>query len=98
MAAALGAVAEKSAEAPQAPMVEPTVRTNFADTALWVPSLTTNDHGEATVLALGDHQAALQFRPEAAGHDDPALGIHDVLVLAEEHGSRLLRRFSAASG
>ncbi|MHB9132173.1 MAG: alpha-2-macroglobulin family protein [Armatimonadota bacterium] len=31
------------------PLVQPTVRSNFADTALWVGALTTDEHGEAKV-------------------------------------------------
>ena len=30
-------------------MAQPTIRSNFADTALWVGSLTTNEQGEAEV-------------------------------------------------
>lgn len=41
--------AEGGAAAGAAPMVEPTVRTQFADTALWIAALTTDDAGRATV-------------------------------------------------
>ncbi len=40
----------KKAEAgPAPPLVQPNVRSNFADTALWVGSLATNEQGEAEV-------------------------------------------------
>jgi uncharacterized protein YfaS (alpha-2-macroglobulin family) len=35
--------------APEEAMVQPTVRTNFADTALWVAAIQTNANGEATI-------------------------------------------------
>ncbi len=47
------AMAKKEAKsgeaAPAEPLVQPTVRTKFADTALWVAALKTNERGEAEV-------------------------------------------------
>jgi len=42
---------EVSGSGPQLPGVEPTVRSNFADTALWAPNLVTAVNGTATVEA-----------------------------------------------
>ncbi len=43
---------ETSSESNAAQLVEPTVRTNFADTALWAGSLTTDDNGAAQVSLI----------------------------------------------
>ncbi|HEX2948753.1 MAG TPA: alpha-2-macroglobulin family protein, partial [Armatimonadota bacterium] len=48
-AVAAGAVDKQAAGGAEQPLVQPTVRSNFADTALWVAALTTNANGEATV-------------------------------------------------
>src|SRR5581483_7208985 len=47
-----GAPADKDGQiisAPQQQLVQPTIRSNFADTALWVGSLTTDGDGTARV-------------------------------------------------
>lgn len=55
-------------DAQQTPMVEPTIRTNFADTALWIPSLTTNKQGEATVeLTMPENLTTWKARVWAMG-------------------------------
>ncbi len=49
--------------------VEPTVRTNFADTALWVGSLTTNDDGTAQVsLTMPENLTTWKVRIWGMGH------------------------------
>ena len=40
-----------SEDAKATSLVEPTVRTNFADTALWVGALTTDENGQRAVFA-----------------------------------------------
>ena len=52
-----------------APLVQPTVRTNFADTALWVGSLTTNDKGEAEVsLDMPENLTTWKIKVWGMGH------------------------------
>ena len=51
------------------PMVEPTVRTNFADTALWVGSLATNEKGEAEVaLDMPENLTTWKVKVWGMGH------------------------------
>ncbi len=78
---AFGAMA-KSADAPQEPaappgggagagppMVQPTIRTKFADTALWVGSLSTNDQGEAEVtLDMPENLTSWKIKVWGMGH------------------------------
>ncbi|MCI0332794.1 MAG: alpha-2-macroglobulin, partial [Planctomycetes bacterium] len=52
-----------------APLVEPTVRSEFADTALWVASLETNKDGTAEVeLDMPDNLTAWKISVWAMGH------------------------------
>jgi alpha-2-macroglobulin len=52
-----------------APMVEPTVRTKFADTALWVGSLTTNNDGMAEVsLDMPENLTTWRIKVWGMGH------------------------------
>jgi len=51
-----------------APLVQPTVRTNFADTALWVAALQTNEKGEAEVeLTMPENLTTWKARVWAMG-------------------------------
>ncbi|MDA7950083.1 MAG: MG2 domain-containing protein [Pirellulaceae bacterium] len=51
------------------PMVEPTVRSNFADTALWVGSLTTDRNGQANVtLTMPENLTTWKMRVWGMGH------------------------------
>ncbi|HKD38268.1 MAG TPA: MG2 domain-containing protein, partial [Pirellulales bacterium] len=51
------------------PRVQPTVRTNFADTALWVGSLTTNEKGETEVsLDMPENLTTWKVRVWGMGH------------------------------
>jgi len=51
------------------PMVEPTIRTKFADTALWVGSLSTNDKGEAEVtLDMPENLTSWKIKVWGMGH------------------------------
>ncbi len=51
------------------PMVEPTIRTKFADTALWVGSLSTNDQGEAEVtLDMPENLTSWKIKVWGMGH------------------------------
>jgi uncharacterized protein YfaS (alpha-2-macroglobulin family) len=53
----------------QAPLVEATVRTNFADTALWKGSLTTGKNGEAEVeLDMPENLTAWRIKVWGMGH------------------------------
>jgi uncharacterized protein YfaS (alpha-2-macroglobulin family) len=53
----------------QPPAVQPTVRTKFADTALWVGSLKTNEHGEAEVsLDMPENLTAWKVKVWGMGH------------------------------
>jgi len=55
-------------EGPPPPLVEPTVRTKFADTALWVAALQTNEKGEAEVeLAMPENLTTWKARVWAMG-------------------------------
>ena len=75
-AMASGAVAEKMVAADAAPgeavaaaSVEPTVRSNFADTAFWTASLTTNENGEASVtFPMPESLTAWKIRVWGMGH------------------------------
>ena len=60
----------KQASGPAAAaMIQPTVRSNFADTALWVGSLTTNDKGEAEVsLNMPENLTTWKVRVWGMGH------------------------------
>ncbi len=50
-------------------MVQPTVRTNFADTALWVGALETNDKGEAEVsLNMPENLTTWRIKVWGMGH------------------------------
>src|SRR5690606_37376190 len=52
-----------------APMVQPTVRSNFADTALWIGSLTTNEKGEADVtLKMPENLTTWRVKVWGLGH------------------------------
>ena len=57
-----------SGEGAGAPLVQPTVRTKFADTALWVAALQTNEKGEAEVeLAMPENLTTWKARVWAMG-------------------------------
>ena len=61
----------KRAEAGPAgpPLVQPTVRSNFADTALWVGALATNEQGEAEVsLNMPENLTTWKIKVWALGH------------------------------
>ena len=50
-------------------MVQPTVRSNFADTALWVGALETNDKGEAEVsLTMPENLTTWKVKVWGMGH------------------------------
>ena len=50
-------------------MAQPTIRSNFADTALWVGSLTTNEQGEAEVsLTMPENLTTWKVKVWALGH------------------------------
>jgi uncharacterized protein YfaS (alpha-2-macroglobulin family) len=62
------AVGGKGGEGPSPPLLEPTVRTKFADTALWVAALQTNEKGEAEVeLAMPENLTTWKARVWAMG-------------------------------
>ena len=67
---AFGATANaKPGGAPAAPMVEPTVRKNFADTALWVGTLTTARDGTAEVeLDMPENLTTWRIKVWGMGH------------------------------
>jgi uncharacterized protein YfaS (alpha-2-macroglobulin family) len=74
-AAPMMAMADKSAEAATgmggggAPMVEPTIRTKFADTALWVGALTTAKDGTAEVaLEMPENLTTWRIKVWGMGH------------------------------
>ncbi len=51
------------------PLAQPTIRSNFADTALWVGSLTTNEQGEAEVsLTMPENLTTWKVKVWALGH------------------------------
>ena len=53
----------------QAELVQPTVRSNFADTALWVGALATNAQGEAEVaLTMPENLTTWKIKVWALGH------------------------------
>ena len=55
-------------EGPPPPLLEPTVRTKFADTALWVAALQTNEKGEAEVeLTMPENLTTWKARVWAMG-------------------------------
>ncbi|HEV2972109.1 MAG TPA: MG2 domain-containing protein, partial [Pirellulales bacterium] len=59
--------ADNGAAAP--PLVQPTIRTNFADTALWVGSLATNENGEAEVsLDMPENLTTWKVKVWGMGH------------------------------
>ena len=56
-------------EAPAAPLVQPTVRTKFADTALWVGALTTEKDGTAEVsLDMPENLTTWRIKVWGMGH------------------------------
>jgi len=56
-------------ESGAAPLVEPTVRSNFADTALWVGAVTTNSNGEAEFeLDMPENLTTWKIRTWGMGH------------------------------
>ncbi len=60
---------EKAAESGAAPLVEPTVRTKFADTALWVGALTTEKDGTAEVsLDMPENLTTWRIKVWGMGH------------------------------
>ncbi len=68
---AAAAFAADGAEAPVAagPLVQPTVRTNFADTALWAGAVTTDESGTAQVtLTMPDSLTTWRVRAWSFGH------------------------------
>ena len=59
----------RSGGAPCSPLVQPTIRTKFADTALWVGSLTTNEKGEAEVaLDMPENLTTWKVKVWGMGH------------------------------
>ncbi len=55
--------------AAEAPLVQPTLRSSFADTALWVGSLKTNERGEAEVsLKMPENLTTWKIRVWGMGH------------------------------
>jgi len=69
MEAAEGLAMEDAAGGEVEAVVEPTVRTQFADTALWVGSLDTDKNGEAEVsLDMPENLTAWKIRTWAMGH------------------------------
>ncbi|MEZ6110335.1 MAG: MG2 domain-containing protein [Pirellulaceae bacterium] len=61
--------AQAGGAAPDGGLVEATVRTNFADTALWVGSVTTNEQGEAEVtLDMPENLSTWNIRVWGMGH------------------------------
>ncbi len=64
-----GGDGRRSGGAGLAPLVQPTIRTNFADTALWVGSLTTNEKGEAEVsLDMPENLTTWKIKVWGMGH------------------------------
>lgn len=62
-------VFEKQAGEAQPEFIDPTVRTNFVDTALWVASLTTNEKGEAEVsLDMPESLTSWKIKAWGMGH------------------------------
>ncbi|MGA2797328.1 MAG: MG2 domain-containing protein [Thermoguttaceae bacterium] len=69
MADNLKAPSEKGGESGAAPLVEPTVRTKFADTALWVGSLTSEKDGTAEVsLDMPENLTTWRIKVWGMGH------------------------------
>ena len=65
----VGMKAQEALAEPTAPMVQPTVRTNFADTALWVGQLTTEANGTAEVeLAMPENLTTWRIKVWGMGH------------------------------
>ena len=70
-AAANGAMIDAAAEEAQEAggMVEPTVRSNFADTALWIASLETDENGEADIeIPMPENLSTWKIRVWAMGN------------------------------
>jgi uncharacterized protein YfaS (alpha-2-macroglobulin family) len=66
---AIRADAETSGIAPPANLVQPTVRTRFADTALWVGALSTNEDGLAEVsLDMPENLTTWKIKVWGMGH------------------------------
>jgi len=62
-------IAEESAPEPAADTVQPTIRENFADTALWLGALETNAEGLAEVeLDMPDNLTTWKIRAWGMGH------------------------------
>jgi uncharacterized protein YfaS (alpha-2-macroglobulin family) len=60
---------EKETGVPEPPGVEPTVRKNFADTAFWAASLTTNQEGVAEIsLTMPENLTGWKVMAWAMGH------------------------------
>ncbi|MGD0516643.1 MAG: alpha-2-macroglobulin family protein, partial [Thermoguttaceae bacterium] len=60
---------ENAAEAPETSLVQPTVRTKFADTALWVGALTTEKDGTAEVsLDMPENLTTWRIKVWGMGH------------------------------
>ncbi len=69
MADNLKVPSEKAGEGGAAPLVEPTVRTKFADTALWIGSLTTEKDGTAEVsLDMPENLTTWRIKVWGMGH------------------------------
>ncbi|HZZ71605.1 MAG TPA: MG2 domain-containing protein [Pirellulales bacterium] len=67
--AAPGMGGKSDAAAPAAPLVIPTIRTKFADTAFWAGALTTDQDGLAEVaLSMPENLTAWKVRVWAMGH------------------------------
>jgi len=63
------APADDAGGQPGGDMVEPSVRTNFADTALWIGALETDKNGQAEVsLDMPENLTAWKIRTWAMGH------------------------------
>jgi uncharacterized protein YfaS (alpha-2-macroglobulin family) len=94
-ATAEGLVAPQGPGGPEggpAPLVDPTVRTNFADTALWAGSLTTDGDGVATVkLTMPESLTTWKVRAWGLGHGTK-VGQGDVEVITKKN---LLLRLQA---
>ncbi|MGE0608945.1 MAG: alpha-2-macroglobulin [Pirellulales bacterium] len=79
------AIALGDAGGPGAPQVQPTVRTNFADTALWAGSLKTDGDGVATVkLTMPESLTTWKVRTWAMGHGTK-VGQGDVEVITKKN-------------
>ena len=64
-----GAGRAHSGGSPSSPLVQPTIRTKFADTALWVGSLATNEKGEAEIaLDMPENLTTWKVKVWGMGH------------------------------